>query len=797
MLYKPLLLSLTINSYFFSLYSALKHLILIALLGIVISGAKAQGPEIGAWRDHLPYDELIGVVQAGDLIYAASPYAIFTYNTTDNSIEKLIKGEEISDFGISRLAYSYEDKTVVVGYANGNLDLIKGTTTINMSAIKNSSISGDKEIYNIHCVDGLAYLATGFGIVVIDISREEVKDTYIIGAGGTQEIVYDVATDDTMIYAAMDDGIREADLSNNFLSDFSQWTLRSDLPQIGKSVTHLQEFNGDLFACFALSGADNDTVYALKGATWVLDTNESGQDTYGMRVDNNKLLVVHGYNTNVLNDVNNWHRNQWRYNGYSPLLRDAYFDGSVIWLGTAFDGLIRAIDNYNAQSILPIGPLYTENFSFAVMEEDLWVAGGSIFGGLGTNGFQQQGVYRFRGDWWKTFNKFSLPGSLFDSTRAYDFTYLTVNPSNPDNVFISSKSGMGLMELSGETVTSYNKNNSTITERTGQTDFYELAQPQFDEDGNLWVINSHSLTPVSVKDPSGNWHSLNCASLNSTTRLTRSALDEENHILWVAAVNTGVYAHFYNETPTDPTDDQCKILNSGLGTGNLPTQQVNCVTIDLDGELWIGTDQGPAVVYNPAEVFQGGDYDAQQILIEQDGNIQLLLETESITAITIDGANRKWIGTTTSGVYLISEDGTEQILHFTEANSPLPSNEIKDIAINGETGEVFFGTLNGIVSYKYNATEGQENYSSVYAYPNPVRPEYDGTIAIKGLLRDSDVKITDASGNLVYETTSFGGQATWDGRTYDGNRVTSGVYLVFASSSDGSTAVVTKIAIVN
>ena len=177
--------------------------------------------------------------------------------------------------------------------------------------------------------------------------------------------------------------------------------------------------------------------------------------------------------------------------------------------------------------------------------------------------------------------------------------------------------------------------------------------------------------------------------------------------------------------------------------------------------------------------------------------MQILLETETINTIEIDGANRKWMGTQTSGVFLISEDGTEQIHHFTEENSPLPSNEIRDIEINDETGEVFFGTLNGIVSYKSTATEAGDYFSDVYAYPNPVRPEFDGTIAIKGLVRDSDVKITDVSGNLVYETTSYGGQATWNGRTFDGQRVKSGIYLVFASSADGSRAIVTKIAVVN
>ena len=217
---------------------------------------------------------------------------------------------------------------------------------------------------------------------------------------------------------------------------------------------------------------------------------------------------------------------------------------------------------------------------------------------------------------------------------------------------------------------------------------------------------------------------------------------------------------------------------------------------DLVGEIWVGTDEGIGVIYSPESVFTGGNYDVQRILVEWDGYVQYLLDTESISAIAIDGANRKWIGTSNAGVFLLSEDGTEQIHHFTAENSPLLSNSISSIKINSR-GEVFFGTSNGIISYMSDATPQIPVQEDVYAYPNPVPAGYSGSIAIKNLMQDANVKITDISGNVVYETRALGGQAIWNGHSFGGDRAQTGVYLVFATNDDGSETQVAKILFIN
>lgn len=260
-----------------------------------------------------------------------------------------------------------------------------------------------------------------------------------------------------------------------------------------------------------------------------------------------------------------------------------------------------------------------------------------------------------------------------------------------------------------------------------------------------------------------------------------------------------------NGTIDNVSDDRVKTLTNSAGAGNLPGTKVFSIVQDLDGEIWLGTDEGVGVIYTPQNVFEGqaGTYDAQQIKVQVGGYVQYLLETETVTAIAVDGDNRKWMGTDRAGVYLLSADGTEEILHFTEENSPLYSNTIVDIEINGKTGEVFFGTDRGIISYKSTATEGEKTFDHVLVYPNPVREGYNGTIAISGLVEYTDIKITDITGTLIFATrvdknsSGRGGQAIWDGKNFDGRKASTGVYLVFATDDQGNEKMVTKILFIN
>jgi Two component regulator propeller len=303
---------------------------------------------------------------------------------------------------------------------------------------------------------------------------------------------------------------------------------------------------------------------------------------------------------------------------------------------------------------------------------------------------------------------------------------------------------------------------------------------------------------INVLKPNGTWQAFDFTGLLPVGITASEIIVTQSGQKWVILPRgTGMLVFDDNGTLTNTSDDKKKKLGFTVGAGAIPGTDIYCLAEDRDGEVWVGTDKGVGVFYCPESIFSTNGCDAQQILIEQDGYTQILLETQVVTAIAVDGANRKWIGTEGGGVFLMSPDGTEQLAHFDAANSPLLSDNITSIAIDQATGEVFFGTTRGIVSYRGEAIEGKDEMGDVYAFPNPVRPEYAGPIAITGLVKDADVKITDVRGNIVFKTTALGGQAIWDGNNFKGERAASGVYLVLIANEDGTQTAVTKILLMN
>jgi hypothetical protein len=349
--------------------------------------------------------------------------------------------------------------------------------------------------------------------------------------------------------------------------------------------------------------------------------------------------------------------------------------------------------------------------------------------------------------------------------------------------------------MGDDAVESYTTENSELQEWEAAGSIATVGTG-FDSKGGLWVLCSGAEKLLAQKKNDDSWASYSLGGSASSVDCSKLFVDSYDQ-KWVIFRHTNSnpnYIAVYDETM--PPNEGTRLLRGETGNGNIPGTQVFGIAQDLDGEVWIGTDEGIAIFYSPSTILTSSDYDAVRPLVNFDGYVQYLLETEVVTAIAVDGDNRKWIGTDRSGVFLLSPDGTEQIYHFTEENSPLFSNQVIDIVINAD-GEVFIGTANGIIAYKGTASAPSESYSDVYAYPNPVKDGYDGWIAVKGLMQDSDIKITDINGTLIYSTRSEGGQAVWNGKNFDGKKARPGVYLVFASISDGSETVVTKILIID
>jgi len=409
--------------------------------------------------------------------------------------------------------------------------------------------------------------------------------------------------------------------------------------------------------------------------------------------------------------------------------------------------------------------------------------------------FNKNGLYTYKNNEWKNINAYAFP----ETSTFQDYMRVVVDPFDSKRVYATSY-GKGVVEYyDDQFVAFYDTTNSTLEDLPGSGGNIRVTGLQIDRNTQtLWVAGSGTNNLLFAKDKQGAWYAFKFAGVGSVT-LSDIAIDNSGQKWVVAPRGVGVVVLNDNGTLGTSTDDQTIKLTQNAGNGNLASNDVLCIEADLDGEIWVGTNNGISVFYSPESVFSGGNFDSQQILVEQDGYVQYLLENEIVNVIAVDGANRKWVGTASAGVFLLSDDGTQEIHHFTTENSPLFSNQITSLGVDHLSGEVFIGTDKGIVSYKGTATWGVQEFASdeVYAYPNPVEPDYEGPIAIKGLVRDADVKIADAAGNVVFATTAEGGQAIWDGNKLTGERAKSGVYLVFASNEDGKETFVTKILFIN
>jgi ligand-binding sensor domain-containing protein len=342
----------------------------------------------------------------------------------------------------------------------------------------------------------------------------------------------------------------------------------------------------------------------------------------------------------------------------------------------------------------------------------------------------------------------------------------------------------------------YKYGNSPLIGYNG-TDDVRITGVSFDKNSNLWGSITLGKRCVSVRKPNNTWTLLNFEQFVVQPTISKIIFDKYDQAWIVLPRNIGLMVYKDVNGLSQPNSSNTKFLSSVTGNGKLPSQDIHSICEDKEGHIWLGTAKGIAVFYNPENVFTTSNWDCQQILIEQDGYVQILLENDIITSIAVDGVNRKWIGTQSSGVYCLSSDGQEEIYHFTAENSPLYSNTIKDVVVDEISGDVFIATDKGIQSYRTSIIKGFEDYSKIHSYPNPIRPGYSGNVYVTGLIDESEVKITDVSGNLVWATKSQGGQIEWNLKTFNGTKAASGVYLIYCATATGEQSATTKLLIIN
>ena len=603
--------------------------------------------------------------------------------------------------------------------------------------------------------------------------------------------------DQDSLFAASDKGVYIASAKNPNLANYLNWRKDTRL-DIDAQYTSITSFAGEVIVNKRIGTPGTDTLYRYSNAKWSPWVHAEMDRISSLRSCHGMLMVVYIYyvkyfdtNFSLVNGIY----------GYSPgaaFPLDAIVDNSqTVWIADSYSGLVSYTPSNGWFTRLNLsGPLTATVFNMKANGNNLYVVPGGRDNTYVPFFFPGQ-IYHFDNTNWYNSYGYNTP----NLEQYHDLVTVSIDPFDPARVFAGSW-GRGLVEFyNGNLVAHYGEGNSTLRHHTASTDTADIrvGGTCFDQDGNLWVVNTHNNNCLSRKSGT-DWTGYNIPIINQAD--LGQLIVSKNGQKWIQmritnSNSNSILVFTDNGTPKDFSDDQYKMLNSSVGSGNIPGQSVFAMVEDKNGQIWVGTEKGIGVFYNPENIFSGQNFDAQQVLVQQGLYVQYLMENEMVTALAIDGANRKWIGTDRGGLYLFSEDGTQQIYHFTEENSPLFSNRISSLAINPLTGEVFVGTDKGIISYKGTATEGGETFQNVYAYPNPVKEGYEGWIAIKGLVTNAQVRITDIGGNLIFSTKAEGGQAIWDGKNFSGRRAKTGVYLVYASSDKGEEKVVTKILIIN
>ncbi|MBT5089832.1 MAG: hypothetical protein HOM24_01985, partial [Flavobacteriales bacterium] len=721
----------------------------------------AQDVPIGYWKDYQSYTSASYIAEADNKIYCVTNGGLFYINKEDNTINRISKVTGLSDVGIKQVAYSKELLITIITYENCNIDLLKENSIINISDIKHKDISGLKSINNITVKGGIAYLSTTFELVLVDLEKEEIKDTYTIEKNGSILEINDCAIIyNLQILAATSLGLYVGSISS-ILNDPNNWLL------YGGEMSAVNVIRNDNIGCVLYS--DNQESYlevfyppefnmplstdpGLKKITYTNGVLHKLYEDSLVLTNNGSNAIASITDEKIINT------------NYSISDSD-----NTMWLADSITGLLK-FKNYEYQeSFIPEGPARNDVYSLEFAENKLYQCHGG-HANFGLNALINDGAsIKDEYDDWENYDFYTL-GNARD--------ILEVAVRNETEYYASWYDGITEIK-DGKLITKhgYSNTNGVLDTAYYSNNRIRISDLKFDNDGNLWGLSSEVNHPLFVKTKNGEWYSFTMHQSQVDLFFDDLLIDSYNQKWGILGRGAGVFVYSHNNTIENFTDDQYKLLNTNVGNGNLPSLQTYSIAEDLNGEIWVGTDKGIGIFYNPSSVFSGGNFDAQQILIQEEDYGQYLLSEEKVKCITIDGANRKWIGTEKSGVFLLSEEGSEEILHFTAENSPLFSNNIIDIAISSKNGEVFIGTKKGLISYRSDATKGASTQGKTHVFPNPVRESYSGPIAIKGLVSDANIKITDIDGNLVFEGFAKGGQALWNGKNKNGERASTGVYL--------------------
>ena len=760
-----------------------KITLLFIFAGIFLSHSQIDYSD--SWEDFFSYNNVKDFIKVEEKIYAVVDNAIFIYDTSTNETSKLSSVNGLSGETATSIYYSEESQRLVIGYINGLIEIVDANGEITISPdITNFTLSTEKEITNITEYNNKLYLSTPFAIVEYDIENLVFGDTFFIGNNSSEIKTNQITIRQDVIYAATENGVYTADVNNPNLIDFNNWTQN-----FSGNFSSIETFNNQVFASKGQNLYSISTAPSLNFIQTLPETilKIKSSETH-LSIATNRQATIFDSSLNqiatIVSDINS---------DYYFSLNAAFAEDDIIYLGTKEFGILKT--TFSATSIFeeihPDGPSSNELFSITAENNQLWV----VYGGYNS-------AYNFlnkRLGFSHYINNGWINTAYSSDFPVRDLVRVTLDPLHENRAYISSWFD-GILVVEDEIPTTIiNSSNSGLEPLFGAVVLVDGMA--FDNQDNLWVTNGYIDNKLKKRNPSGTWSSIDLSSIvtNSANGLNDLIIDKTNNI-WIGTRRNG--ALVYNEN-----GDQKKALTTEPTKGSLPDANVRTIVVDNSNRIWIGTQTGMVVFYNAAGLFDADIFDAEPIIILDDGIPKKLLGDQPINTISVDGADNKWFGTSSGGVLQTNPNGRETLNIFNTSNSPLPSNSILKIDVDNSNGKVYFGTAKGIVAYNSNVAAFGDELGEVYAYPNPAKSQHE-TITIDGrngthLPKGTNVKILDTAGYLVYETNVIegqelqGGKVVWNKRNLAGRKVASGVYIVLLANKDRTETSTTKIAIIN
>lgn len=752
--------------------------ICLAFVLILSLWSNAQPGPLGTWREHLPYGSAIDLASIDSRIMAATPYALFAYDPATQEIERWSRVNGLAETGIRAIEANTDGTSLLVAYTNNNLDLLTENSIINISDIRRDAAGQQPLINEIYPRGSNFYLSTDLGIIVLDAQAHVIRDTWRLGPGGTEIPVWAVTATATHWLAATAGGLLSAPISGVNLADYRNWQQLSGANGLPSGpCSGIVLLNGTSLALSA------NAIYQEQQGQWNLFYQSSSVIEF-MQVSNNLLTIAETDASNpTLTTINPTGAVVSRLQ--EPVLlrspRRIIWQNATAWIADSVQGLIH-YQNGNFSRIVPNSPLTVATGQLLHTPAGLFTATGGVMPPVGRPGSYSRLV---SGEW-SNQTASSLPA--LDSLP--DVQALAW--SRAANTLYAGSYGGGVVAVDGNNRATVFKQGYLEPDRLNSSQ-YKVGGIAIDQSQNLWISNAGAANPLVLQQNDGQWFRFQPTFILSGNSFGNITIDNNNFKWIVPLSDPGLICYNSGPLAESAADDQWLWLRAGVS--GLPDDKVYCATADRQGFIWIGTANGIGLLTCAADLFTARSCAVIRPVVAAGSTGAYLFQGERVQCIAVDGADRKWVGTT-NGVWLLNATADTVISRFTRANSPLPGNDVKNISIDPQTGEVFFQTTNGLASYRGTATEGTQRNNQVLVFPNPVPHGYNGQIAIRGLVENSMVKITELNGRLLYQTRALGGQAVWNGRDARGHAVATGVYLVLATDNSGKESVATRIVVV-